>query len=164
MTGTLFRGRSEASSGGAGNSPSDHPVLQLRALDSEWTALLNTGAWSSNSCNALIPSNFPLGYALLTISVNGIYSLSGIVNFGAGNSALPFQLMNAQRLSDGTFRFTFTNSPGLSFTAFGTTNIALPQITWINLGAVNEISPGQFQFQDAGAATNNGRFYRVRSD
>ena len=165
ISGALFRGLSEASLGGTGNSPSDHPVVQLLALNSGWSALVNGTAWSSNSFSGIIPTNFPVGHALLTVCVNGIYSASGVINIGAGGgAALPFQLLNPQRLLDGTFRFTFTNSPGLAFTAFATTNVGTSQSNWSNLGAVSETAPGQFEFQDAGAVTNNKRFYRVRSN
>ncbi len=53
--------------------------------------------------------------------------------------------------------------PGLSFTAFGTTNAALPFADWTRLGAVTEVSPGQFQFTDSQTASESQRFYRIRS-
>jgi len=63
----------------------------------------------------------------------------------------------------GVFQFTFSNTPGMSFTAFGTTNLARPFTNWAQLGAVEEISPGQYQFTDPQAATNSRHFCRVRS-
>jgi hypothetical protein len=42
-----------------------------------------------------------------------------------------------------------------------TTNASLPLGNWTSLGAVTEISPGQFQFSDS-QATNTQRYYRVR--
>ena len=56
-----------------------------------------------------------------------------------------------------------TRWPGLSFTAFASTNVTLPFINWTRLGAVAEIAPGQFQFTDAQATNNSARYYRVRS-
>lgn len=80
--------------------------------------------------------------------------------FRYGNS-LTSPTVTAAHLANGLFRFSFTSTPGTPFTALMTTNIALPLNNWIALGAVTEISPGQFQFTDS--ATNSRRFYRVRS-
>ena len=139
-------------------------MVQLRALASDWTAQLNAIAWTSNSCTVSMPTNFPVGYARLTVFVNGIYSTSGIVNLGNAGPMLPFRLANPVKLPDGTFRFTFTNSPGLGFSAMASTNIATPRSNWVNLGAVAETAPGQFQFTDTSAPTNNRRFYRVKGN
>jgi hypothetical protein len=66
-------------------------------------------------------------------------------------------------LPGGAFQLGFTNVPGLSFTVFATTNAGLPFTNWMRLGAVTEVSPGQFQFTDSQATTDAQRFYRVRS-
>lgn len=68
--------------------------------------------------------------------------------------------------TDGSFRFTFTNAAGNTFTVLGTTNIALPIADWNVLGTATEIpaGSGMYQFVDAGAGTNlNQRHYIVRS-
>lgn len=52
----------------------------------------------------------------------------------------PPQLINAQLLGNGAFQFTFTNTPGTTFTVLGTTNLALPLTNWVNLGTVSDIS------------------------
>lgn len=65
-------------------------------------------------------------------------------------------------LSNNVFQFAFTNTPGLSFTVYGTTNLSLALTNWTQLGNATEISPGQFQFTD-GAPVSSGRFYRVGS-
>ena len=75
----------------------------------------------------------------------------------------PIVLTNAVRVPGGAFQFAFTNVPGLSFTAFAATNVALPFADWTRLGTVAEVSPGQFQFTDAQATNDSPRFYRVRS-
>lgn len=72
-------------------------------------------------------------------------------------------LTNAIVLPDGTFQFGFTNAPGLSFTAYGTTDLSVPFTNWTRLGSVIEISPGHFQFTDMQAVANQQRFYRVTS-
>jgi PQQ enzyme repeat len=76
---------------------------------------------------------------------------------------LPVTLSDPTLLQDGAFQFGFANTPGVSFTAFGTTNVAMPFSNWSSLGIVTDSPPGQFQFTDPEAATNELRFYRVRS-
>ena len=67
--------------------------------------------------------------------------------------------------SGGTFRFSFTNAPGNTFTVLATTNIALPPAYWIVVGTATEspAASGQYQFVDPGAGTNfDRRHYIVR--
>jgi hypothetical protein len=66
-------------------------------------------------------------------------------------------------LAGGAFQFGFTNVPGMSFTAYDTTNLVLAFTNWTRLGSVTEISPGQFQFTDLSGAGNQERFYRISS-
>jgi hypothetical protein len=75
----------------------------------------------------------------------------------------PIVLTNVALLPEGTFQFSFTNYPGVGFTAFSTTNPSLPFANWTRLGLVAEVSAGQFQFNDPQAANGGARFYRVRS-
>jgi hypothetical protein len=60
-------------------------------------------------------------------------------------------------------QFTFTNAPAADFTVLTATNVALALTNWTVLGEVQQVAPGQYQFTDPQAATNTGRFYRVRS-
>jgi outer membrane protein assembly factor BamB len=75
----------------------------------------------------------------------------------------PILLTNLSFSAGGAFQFGFTNTPGLSFTAFATTNVSLALSNWTRLGSVAEVSPGQFQFSDPQAALNSAQFYRIRS-
>jgi hypothetical protein len=75
----------------------------------------------------------------------------------------PIVLTNPVVLAGGAFQFGFTNVPGLSFTAYGATNLAQHFTNWTKLGSVPEISAGYFQFADSSEATNRMRFYRVTS-
>jgi hypothetical protein len=75
----------------------------------------------------------------------------------------PIILTNSTPLPGGGFQFSFTNTPGMSFTAYGTTNLVLKFTNWTRLGTATEISSGQFQFTDASGAGNQRRFYRVTS-
>ena len=78
-------------------------------------------------------------------------------------SSVPIILVNPTRLISGAFRFGFTNTPGVSFTALSTTNLSLSLSNWTVLGTVTDSPPGQFQFTDPQATNYPQRFYRVRS-
>ena len=80
LTGSQFRGISEGSGGNTQDSSTDYPLVQLRRLDNEQTVFLLTTNWSTNSFTSLPVWNFPPGYALATVFVNGIQSTSSIVN------------------------------------------------------------------------------------
>ena len=103
------------------------------------------------------------------------YDFSSVVNASGGDSSdigafevqaavgTPMLLVGSQKLPNGPFQFSFTNTPGASFTVLTSTNIALPSSNWSVLGAPNEISPGYFQFADPQATNRPISFYRVRS-
>ena len=75
----------------------------------------------------------------------------------------PIHLTQATFFPGVMFQLGFTNVPGMSFTAFGTTNLALAFTNWARLGNVTDILSGQFQFNDFSGASNQQRFYRVIS-
>jgi hypothetical protein len=75
----------------------------------------------------------------------------------------PIVLTNASVGPGGAFQFSFTNAPGMSFRAFGSTNVSQPFTDWLALGMATDSPPGQFQFTDPNPPTNQQRFYRVRS-
>ncbi len=75
----------------------------------------------------------------------------------------PIILVQPTRLPDGTFQFGFTNLPGMSFSVVASTNVNAPLASWPVLGAVTEVSGGQYQFVDTQATNSTQSFYRVRS-
>src|SRR6266478_1066898 len=75
----------------------------------------------------------------------------------------PMVLAGLQKLLNGPFQFSFSNTPGAIFTVLTSTNIALPLSNWTVLGPPTEISPGYFQFADPQATNHAQGFYRVRS-
>jgi len=77
--------------------------------------------------------------------------------------ATAFTLAGARRLTAGSLRFAFTNNPGAPFTVLTATNLSLPLASWMSLGGVTEVLPGQFQFVDSQSTNGPARFYRVRS-
>jgi hypothetical protein len=161
ITGSQFRGISGGSCGNSQDSSADYPLVQLRRLDNEQTVFLLTTNWSTNFFASLPVWNFPPGYALATVFVNGIQSTSSVVNISVP-VPITTTLTSPQKLTNG-FQFAFSNSVGALFGVLATTNLALPLTNWTALGGVLEISPGQFQFTDPQATNSPNRFYRLRS-
>jgi hypothetical protein len=160
LSGTQFRGVSEASGGNnSQDSPTDHPVVQLRALDSGQTLTLSSGNWSASAFVSLPVTGLAPGWAMATVFVNGTPSQSSLLRVD-----LPLFLLNGVLVRpSGLFALAFTSVPGQGFTVLGSSDTSLPSSNWTVLGAATETSPGQFQFSDSQPATNGQRFYRVRS-
>ncbi len=72
-------------------------------------------------------------------------------------------LSSATLLTNGTFQFSFTNSPGASFSVLTTTNVALPLSNWSVGGAVTEVAPGLYSSLTGKQRTAGNASYRVRS-
>lgn len=162
ITGSHFRGISGASSGTTQNSSSDYPLVQLRSIESGQTTFLFTTNWSTSSLTSLPLWNFPPGYALATVFVNGISSTSSIVNISVPIPTAP-TLTDAGTSVNGSFQFAFTNSVGGLFGVLASTNLTLSLTNWTALGGITEVSPGQFHFTDSQATNSSQRFYRIRS-
>jgi large repetitive protein len=162
LTGTGFRGVSEASGGNSQDSPSDYPLVQLRSLESGQTTFLLSTNWQTNSFTSAPVWGFPPGYALATVFVNGIPSTGSVLNIAVPVPTTP-TLTGTKRLTNGACQFCFTNSVGALFGVLATTNPTLPLSNWTALGGVTEVSPGQFQFTDPQATNTARRFYRLRS-
>ena len=142
------------------NTATDYPLVQLKNSDSGQSLFLMPADFSSTSYTSVTFNNFPLGYAWVTVFVNGIPSVASPVLITG--TPLPFSLMNPRLLPTG-FQCSFTNTPGLTFSAFASSNLSLPLSSWTFVGSAAEISPGQFQFTDPQATSNSTRFYRLRS-
>jgi N-acetylneuraminic acid mutarotase len=93
--GTGFTGLSEAGGGnGAQNSSSNYPVVFIRAIGNEQTRTFNLDesvGWSATSFKGLPLTDFPQGWALVTVVTNGIPSVSSsvLVTEGAAPNAPP---------------------------------------------------------------------------
>ena len=72
-------------------------------------------------------------------------------------------LINPAKVADGNFRFGFTNTPAATFTAWASTNVALPLANWTPLGYVTRFSSGQYRFTDLQATNYQQRYYRISS-
>jgi len=105
----------------------------------------------------------------------GNYTVIGTINNpdyqgSATNTLVVFQapatitlLTDIKSIANGAVQFTFTNTPGATFTVLATMDISLALSNWTVLAGVTETSPGNFQFIDSQVTTNKHRFYRVRS-
>jgi hypothetical protein len=159
VTGRQFRGVSEGSSGNTQDSSADYPLVQLRSIESGQTVFLLSTNWSTNSFASSAVWNFPPGWALATVFVNGIQSTSSIVNISVPVPTTT--TLNRTALTNGKFQFSFTNSAGALFGVLATTNLLLPLTNWTKLGGVVEISSGQFQFTDPQATNGGQRYYNI---
>ena len=74
----------------------------------------------------------------------------------------PIVLGSATKLADGSFQFTFTNTPAMTHTVLCSTNLSLPLSNWYVLGSATEVSSGNYQFIDVQAANRPSCFYRVK--
>jgi hypothetical protein len=76
--------------------------------------------------------------------------------------SLPVKLTSPKMLSGGAFNFSLTNTAGLTFKVYATTNVAFAFSNWTSLGSMTEnpSGSGQYQFTNT-PATNGAGFYRV---
>ena len=77
LTGSRFKGTSQASGGNFQDSSSNYPIVQLRSLDSSQVVFLlvdPVGGWSDTNFTSVPVGHFPFGPALVTVFANGIPS------------------------------------------------------------------------------------------
>jgi hypothetical protein len=82
LSGSRFQGLSGASSGNTQDSSTNYPLVQLRSLANEQTRFLASDPatnWSDTSFTSEAVSNFPAGYAMVTVFTNGIPSDSKLI-------------------------------------------------------------------------------------
>src|SRR5258706_15601815 len=126
------------------------------------TLSLNVSNWSGTSFVSMPLTNFPNGYAYVTLFVNGMPSSSVLVNVSPQVTPGPITLGNPIKLGN-SIQFSFSNTPGAQFTALAATSVTVPLSNWTVLGAVTDVSSGQFQFTDSNTGRFAQRFYRVSS-
>lgn len=129
-----------------------------------------TGRWTTTSslnyARAWQTANsLPNGEALVAGGYVGIYNVLSNAELYV-SIAVPVTtivLTQPTVLSGNALQFSFTNTPGASFSVLSVTNLATPSSNWPFIGNVTEVSAGQFQFTDTNASNYANRFYRVRS-
>jgi hypothetical protein len=80
LTGTGFNGVSGASGGSSTDSSTNYPVLSIQAVDSGASIYAYPAAFTGASVSAVVPSDFPAGYALVRVVVNGLASPAAVVD------------------------------------------------------------------------------------
>jgi hypothetical protein len=78
ISGSGFRGISEASGGNSQDSAADYPVMELMSVESGQVLFLLATNWSSDSFASVSVNGLPPGYFLATVFVNGIPSAGQI--------------------------------------------------------------------------------------
>ena len=120
-----------------------------------------TGAGVATELNPLV------GYGHTPTSANA-QIIPWVANFFAQEwskkltAVTPPQLVDWGVTPEGDFRFSFTSSPGASFTALSTTNLLRPLSGWSVAGAVTESAPGQYEFSGMRVTNAAATFFRVR--
>jgi autotransporter-associated beta strand protein len=155
---------------GTGSTASD-------GTEKGYNGSLTSGATWQSAWDQPVPVTLVFSLPLANLQAGTNYSCSVVVSNASGifigNTvsfatapaplATPPLLTGETPLADGTFQFSFTNTPGAHFTVLSTTNLSLPLSNWMLLSNVVESPAGQFQFTDPQQATNGQRFYCVRS-
>jgi hypothetical protein len=76
---------------------------------------------------------------------------------------IPAPRLTGVALAGGGVRFSFTNTPAVSYTVLVGTNPASPMNAWTFRGNPIETQAGHFQFTDTSGTSGMQKFYRVRS-
>jgi hypothetical protein len=179
LTGSQFRGISEGSGGNTQDSPADYPVVQLESLGNEQTMFLLSTNWSTNTFTSAAVTNFPPGYALVTMFVNGIPSTSSagsILDIGVAggpSQPRPFQITSIVLTNSGvdgdndiliTWNTSGTTNNHVQVTT-GTANASYSTAGFANLANV-VVTTATTNYLDVGGATNTttgARYYRISS-
>jgi hypothetical protein len=130
-----------------------------------WAKITHNGPPNTAGVNAvvhLLSEDIYLDIQIISWPIGSGFSY---VRSTPSAAPVPPALTGTTAAGDGTFLFTFTNTPGYNFTVLGTTNLSLPLTNWPVLGqATYDLSgPGNYLFTDPGAGTNQPQqFYQVR--
>ena len=92
---------------------------------------------------------------------SGAYVDVGAVEVQVGDANNPPVITQAEFLSDGAVRVTFTNDPAITFSVYASTNVAAPLNQWLQLGSATQPSSGIYQLTDSTATNYPQRFYKV---
>lgn len=98
------------------------------------------------------------GPRTIVVSATG-YSAASVVQSIAGVTR---PTLGGFSLTGGALTFSFTSTPGLSFTVVATNNVTAPIATWPVVGTATESPAGHYHFTDPNAATNPQTYYSVR--
>jgi photosystem II stability/assembly factor-like uncharacterized protein len=135
-SGDQFRGISEASSGGAQNSSTNYPLVQILSLANEQSLFLLSDPasnWSNTSFTSQPMPVLPPGYALVTVFTNGIPSTSRMTLINCSFVISPTS--KSFTASGGSDSVIVSTSPACSWTAV--TNSSFINVTFGGAGSGN---------------------------
>jgi len=127
--------------------------------------------WDSATLLAQVPLNTN-GVATFTTTnfTSGSHSIAAnyasdtaFASSSATIAGTPPYLTGLTVLTNGAFRFEYSNIIGAPFSVLGSPDLSAPLTNWPLLGPAVETQPGQFQFTDSPSPGETRRFYRVRS-
>src|ERR1017187_4755329 len=134
--------------------PGDNPDGYIdESLNIAYTTSTN---YTANAGWTFLPADSP---------INGTLGICPIVNIFA--TVLPppvlhpIHLINVAALPDGSFQFGFTNSPGISFTTYATTNLSLPFTNWLYAGNPVNVGSNYYQYNSGPGIITSPSFRRV---
>jgi hypothetical protein len=134
--------------------PGDNPDGYIdESLNIAYTTSTN---YTANAGWTFLPADSP---------INGTLGICPIVNIFA--TVLPppvlhpIHLINVAALPDGSFQFGFTNSPGISFTTYATTNLALPFTNWLYSGNPVNVASNYYQYNSGPGVVTSPSYPRV---
>ncbi len=73
----------------------------------------------------------------------------------------PIRLIDTATLPDGSFQFGFTNTPGLSFSAYAATNLAIPFTNWLYAGDPQNIASNYYLYNSGPGVVTSPSYPRV---
>ncbi|SPE61266.1 conserved exported hypothetical protein [Verrucomicrobia bacterium] len=114
--------------------------------------------------NGLATATVSAALAGSSAALSANYSSDTVFASSSGSAvATPAYLANLTFSANGLFQFSFSNTIGLPFSVWSSSDLSLPLSNWGWRGSATEVSPGQFQFTDSQAPVDAQRFYRVSS-
>jgi N-acetylneuraminic acid mutarotase len=164
ISGSGFRGISEASSGGTQDSPADYPVFQIMSIEGGPTLFLTATNWSANSMTCPPASSLPPGYLLGTVFVNGIPSPGQIFKIPTAPfiANLPASALGATTATlNGQVLDTGGNTPTITI-YYGTTDGGTNAAAWSNSISGGPQS-GVFAQALNGLTTNTTYYFTARA-
>jgi hypothetical protein len=128
------------------------------ALATPWAP--GQSLWLVWSCN-YYGQGTGQGYAIDNLSFSAVASLPAVVSSPYSISPRSVHLTGG---AGSAATFTFTNTPGLTFSVLATNNVSAPKTSWPVIGTAVEspANSGSYQFTDPNPATNSARFYLLR--
>jgi sugar lactone lactonase YvrE len=155
------------------------PTLKLESASAGSDSLPEVLPVTANLLPPFAPTTDQPWLAISGIT-NGVVRFSFAANPGAGRVAhimllgqaipvvqvafaSPLILTALPTQGNGMFQLAFGAPQSSSFTVISTTNLSLPLTNWIIVGPASNIGTNLFQFTDTNLATDEQRYYYVRS-